>query len=213
VSESGSSPAPSLRYPGQYFDAETGFHYNRFRYYDPRSGSFISPDPIGFGGGPNLFLYAPNPVTYADPLGLKCGATTSGQTVYVLTKGKPPKVVYVGITDQLPHDRLSDHRINKPKGSFDNMQVIATGLNNRRDARNIEGSLLHHIYQAQTNPNAPAVTVAGMPVAPTLLNSQRSGYWHAYNPGSPAMGQDGRTLLTPTQINNNTVTNGVRIPR
>jgi RHS repeat-associated protein len=216
VSESGSSPAPSLRYPGQYFDAETGFHYNRFRYYDPRSGSFISPDPIGFGGGPNLFLYAPNPVTYADPLGLKCGATTSGQTVYVLTKGKPPKVVYVGITDQLPHDRLSDHRINKPKGSFDNMQVIATGLNNRRDARNIEGSLLHHIYQAQTNPNAPAVTVAGMPVAPTLLNAQRSatpGYWHAYNPGSPAMGQDGRTLLTPTQINNNTVTNGVRIPR
>jgi RHS repeat-associated protein len=214
INESGPSPAPRLRYPGQYFDSETGFHYNRFRYYDPRSGSFISPDPIGFGGGPNLFLYGPNPVTYEDPLGLKCGATTSGQSVYVLTKGNPPTVVYVGITDQLPHDRLSDHRNTKPQGSFDNMQVIATGLTNRRDARNIEGSLLHHIYQAQTG--GPAVTVGGMPVAPSLLNAQRTatpGYWHAYNPGSPSMGQNGRTLLSPAQINQQTVSNGVRIPR
>ena len=37
-----------LRFQGQYFDAETGLHYNRYRYYDPEIAGFISQDPIGF---------------------------------------------------------------------------------------------------------------------------------------------------------------------
>ncbi|EMA1870376.1 RHS domain-containing protein, partial [Cronobacter turicensis] len=65
-----------LRYQGQYFDAETGLHYNRFRYYDPDAGRFISQDPIGLAGGINLYQYAPNPLVWVDPLGLrkKCNA-------------------------------------------------------------------------------------------------------------------------------------------
>ncbi len=65
----------NLRFQGQYFDAETGLHYNRFRYYDPDCGRFISQDPIGLRGGINLYQYAPNPVTWIDPLGLT-GAKT-----------------------------------------------------------------------------------------------------------------------------------------
>jgi RHS repeat-associated protein len=59
-----------LRYQGQYFDAETGLHYNRFRYYDPDAGRFVSQDPIGLAGGVNLYQYAPNPLRWIDPLGL-----------------------------------------------------------------------------------------------------------------------------------------------
>ena len=59
-----------LRYQGQYFDAETDLHYNRFRYYDPDAGRFISQDPIGLAGGINLYQYAPNPLVWVDPLGL-----------------------------------------------------------------------------------------------------------------------------------------------
>ncbi|MEG8189293.1 RHS repeat-associated core domain-containing protein, partial [Escherichia marmotae] len=59
-----------LRLPGQYFDEETGLHYNLFRYYAPECGRFISQDPIGLAGGINLYAYAPNPLTYIDPLGL-----------------------------------------------------------------------------------------------------------------------------------------------
>ncbi len=59
-----------LRYQGQYFDAETGLHYNRFRYYDPDAGRFISQDPPGPAGGINLYQYAPNPLVWVDPLGL-----------------------------------------------------------------------------------------------------------------------------------------------
>jgi len=59
-----------LRFQGQYYDAETGLHYNRFRYYDPDAGRFVSQDPIGLAGGLNLYSYAPNPLSWIDPLGL-----------------------------------------------------------------------------------------------------------------------------------------------
>jgi RHS repeat-associated protein len=59
-----------FRFQGQYYDAETGFHYNRFRYYDPRDGRFISQDPIRLAGGTNPYRYAPDPVNWIDPFGL-----------------------------------------------------------------------------------------------------------------------------------------------
>ncbi|MCA1857554.1 DUF6531 domain-containing protein [Massilia oculi] len=66
-----------LRFQGQYHDVETGLHYNRFRYYDPDCGRFVSPDPIGLAGGNNAYQYAPNPVAWADPLGLSACACTA----------------------------------------------------------------------------------------------------------------------------------------
>ncbi|ABC27381.1 Rhs family protein [Hahella chejuensis KCTC 2396] len=59
-----------LRFQGQYYDEETGFHYNRHRYYDPQSGRFINQAPIGLLGGANAYQYAPNPVGWVDPFGL-----------------------------------------------------------------------------------------------------------------------------------------------
>jgi RHS repeat-associated protein len=59
-----------LRFQGQYFDGETGLHYNLHRYYDPDAGRFTSQDPIGLRGGVNVYRYAPNPLGWADPLGL-----------------------------------------------------------------------------------------------------------------------------------------------
>ncbi|MGC4061919.1 MAG: RHS repeat-associated core domain-containing protein [Aquabacterium sp.] len=59
-----------LRFQGQYEDEETGWHYNRFRYYDPDIGRFTTPDPMGLKGGINPYAYAPNPMGWIDPLGL-----------------------------------------------------------------------------------------------------------------------------------------------
>ena len=83
-------PPPPLeqpfRFQGQQFDEETGLHYNRFRYYDPGVGRFVSQDPIGLNGGINTFQYAVNSTGWMDPLGLAgrppnlspCGAGRRG---------------------------------------------------------------------------------------------------------------------------------------
>jgi RHS repeat-associated protein len=63
-----------FRFPGQYYDPETGLHYNYFRYYNPQTGRYITPDPIRLWGGINLFSYVANsPLNKVDPWGLYIG--------------------------------------------------------------------------------------------------------------------------------------------
>jgi len=64
--------ALSVRFPGQYYDVESGLHYNYFRYYDPNTGRYITSDPIGLHGGLNTYGYVEgNPLYWIDPLGLQ----------------------------------------------------------------------------------------------------------------------------------------------
>ena len=58
-----------LRFPGQYYDPETGLHYNYHRYYDPETARYLTPDPLGLAPAPNPVAYVHNP-TWVDPLGL-----------------------------------------------------------------------------------------------------------------------------------------------
>jgi RHS repeat-associated protein len=59
-----------VRLPGQYFDQETGLHYNYFRDYDTGLGRYVQSDPIGLLGGLNTFIYAANPLDQIDQYGL-----------------------------------------------------------------------------------------------------------------------------------------------
>ncbi|NKI70434.1 type IV secretion protein Rhs [Collimonas pratensis] len=81
-----------IRLQGQYHDEETGLHYNRYRYYDPHIGQFVGHDPIGLAGGENLYQYAPNPLSWIDPLGLKCSHFA-----------KNPKQAHAAIKDKWGH--------------------------------------------------------------------------------------------------------------
>ncbi|WP_373707068.1 RHS repeat domain-containing protein, partial [Neisseria dentiae] len=59
-----------FRLQNQYCDAETGLHYNFFRYYEPDTGRFVNQDPIGLMGGDNLYQFASNAQNWLDPWGL-----------------------------------------------------------------------------------------------------------------------------------------------
>ncbi|MFJ5636770.1 putative T7SS-secreted protein [Streptomyces goshikiensis] len=77
-----------LRFPGQYFDAETGLHYNVHRHYDPQTARYISMDPLGLDPAPNPAGYVENPHVWADPLGLKpCKVRVSPVASDWATKG------------------------------------------------------------------------------------------------------------------------------
>ncbi len=94
-------------YAGQYFDEKSGLHYNYNRYYDPKTGRYLTPYPIGLAGRINLFSYAENnPINLVDPWGLRAGSA-----VRPGTRGLDP----------------SAHPVFQP-GTYEN-QLISNDLN------------------------------------------------------------------------------------
>ena len=96
-----------LRFPGQYHDAETGLHYNVFRYYDPRTGRYTGPDPLGLAPSPNHYAYAGNPLLFIDPYGL---AVCGRQGPVRLGETDLSKMAY-------------EHRLSEGVGSHQNVAV------------------------------------------------------------------------------------------
>ena len=83
-----SGASTPLRFPGQYADDETGLHYNNQRYYDPVTGAYLSPDPLGLAPSPNPHAYVPNPYAEIDPLGLMgCSGSSGAPDDYYGPKG------------------------------------------------------------------------------------------------------------------------------
>ncbi|NIF22094.1 RHS repeat-associated core domain-containing protein [Candidatus Pantoea multigeneris] len=146
-------------------------HYNLFRYYDADSMHFISPDPIGLAGGLNLYAYAPDPVNWADPLGLTACRTGSmkqtarsmsfvdwikakargGNNTHVYLGYKDGKPVYVGISKDV------DIRAGQHGERFDKLVRVTEEPLNRGHARSIEQAIIHNnpYFESSINSISP----------------------------------------------------------
>ncbi|WP_326811083.1 DUF6531 domain-containing protein [Streptomyces scopuliridis] len=99
-----------LRFPGQYFDPESGFHYNRHRHYDPESGRYVSPDPLGLAPAPNAATYVDNPTRWIDPLGLAGCPHRNGENRHSVVLG-------VDVPPNHPSESLARYLRNDPADS------------------------------------------------------------------------------------------------
>ena len=132
-------------YQGQYYDFETKLAYNRFRYYSPETGAYISQDPIGLAGGnPTIYGYVKDSNWWVDVFGLDCESNKSGER---------------GIKKALK---------DLEKAGFTNIEkevlMIVNGSQIRADitARDADGNL--HVFEVKNNsgtltPNQKAANV------------------------------------------------------
>jgi RHS repeat-associated protein len=164
-----SSVECNLRFKGQYYDQESGFHYNYHRYYISSSGRYLTPDPIGLKGSINLFEYvANNPINYIDPLGLeKVTLTVSGVTSgnYALSWAYPdgdPSIVY-----KTPLYKLT---VSSSLGPSQTFEVIRFGPRNKNGKLSVAG-----LADAQTHELEwfPGYTLHS-------TNSAENGAWIVY---------------------------------
>ena len=92
-----------FRLQNQYFDEETGLHYNLMRYYESKVGRFVNQDPIRLLDGENLYWFASNITSWIDPLGWQ------SMSVYGLYGTGASKPFYIGITNDIT-TRQRQHR-------------------------------------------------------------------------------------------------------
>ena len=143
-----------FRLQNQYFDAETGLHYNFFRYYESDTGRFVNQDPIGLLGGDNLYSFAPNAQGWGDPLGLSWldipknhGVTakphiSNAHGHHIIFKGKFDRSP--AMKDALTRSRNIAHKYNIPL-NFN--YRTTTGRSNLMIASNIKG--VHTVKNAE----------------------------------------------------------------
>ncbi|MEU2226354.1 putative T7SS-secreted protein [Streptomyces sp. NPDC018347] len=128
-----------LRFPGQYYDPETGLHYNYFRHYDPETARYLTLDPLGLTPAPNPAGYVDNPYMWLDPLGL-AGCTPDPQNS---AEVDPRKL------DYLFNKNIKPDSHNSPRALQNEQQLHRIGIG---DTPNMRQHVTNHLKGAAHQP-------------------------------------------------------------
>ncbi|TDQ00954.1 DUF6531 domain-containing protein [Labedaea rhizosphaerae] len=177
-----------LRFPGQYHDPETGWHYNFHRYYDPESARYVSTDPLGLTPSANPNAYVNNPFEWLDPLGLapcntyhatRDDALNAAYDRAGIPRGTEPDQVWEVGDD---HNRHGDpnYRYSEDRGSHGVYRQFETDNGSRV------------IAEHTNDPNAPGPHFhAGEPKGDPSRNFVDFGWSDAHNRDVERYGQMG----------------------
>ena len=165
----------NLRFPGQYFDVESGWNHNGFRDYVPMLGRYIEPDPLGrLGSGNNLYAYvANNPTNLVDPLGLcpsrncSVGPASAGQ--YAAAIAEVAKMT-AGFFSGLGPDQYTfgpDSAVSQVMAQSSQFQDVLNQYYMSGTTSNWEGFGAAGYAEAGANPVAQFLGSFGWSIAPT----------------------------------------------
>jgi RHS repeat-associated protein/uncharacterized repeat protein (TIGR02543 family) len=184
----------NLRFPGQYYDQETGLFYNGFRDYDPATGRYSESDPIGLAGGMNTYTYGRNnPLRYTDPLGL-CGPFTLlcafvlENSLAINTVGIAAAELAGGLPSPVAPEAAAVQTIAAETGTVQ-------AFNSYRQAKaalgTLPGTQIHHVVeQCQVNANRSGFpsslinSTDNLVRLPNDVHNQISAYYSTSVPGS-----------------------------
>lgn len=212
---SGSLLDTPFRLLGQIADPDTGLCFTRYRFFEPETARWLSPDPIGLKGGPNAAAWNGSPVMHADPLGLGCAwGNPAIDQAFAMVPQIPPKPGYYDViihgtpdkvmvrdargkdTDLTPEllaswmSRLPDYKAGTP------IRLISCKSGQLRDAPNGFARQFSEIMKVQVV--APTNTVRAVPSAPGGLTidphpipgaapgATVPGQWISFAPGVPS---------------------------
>ncbi|WP_424405442.1 RHS repeat-associated core domain-containing protein [Pasteurella sp. PK-2025] len=141
---------PQFLFAGQYTDQESGLAYNRFRYYDPESGNYISSDPIGLNGGETPYRYVHNVLDFLDPFGL--AGCAKYRQIYL--KAFPRMKKFIGTGKLEVHHRIPQIFIGKGRLFPESMRTSLSNLQGL--PRDIHRKIVTPAWEAfrKTDPNA-----------------------------------------------------------
>jgi RHS repeat-associated protein len=169
-----------LRFPGQYEDEETGLCYNRYRYYDPGAGMYLSPDPLGLVGGYHAYRYGMDPLLWMDPFGLVFAKKYSLEEVQQTlaesegrnspTTGKPAHAGSEHV--QVPKGKLQKKSCKGTKTSFSSCKTQAQAV--QAALNSAEGQ--KKLAELDADPNLKRVEItAPLPHPVTISKSVKGG--------------------------------------
>lgn len=162
-----------IRFQGQYEDQETGLYYNRFRYYDPSTSLYLSPDPIGLLGGLQPEAYVSNPTIWIDPLGLIRNPALYDHVTY---RGIKNGKFYTGYASApsslgLTPEEIVSRRYNGNFSKFDNYQPQVLYSGNGVEGKNIARGLEKYYFDKDVEMyGRENVANVNRPVSPFNLN-------------------------------------------